>query len=198
MRRSARVVGLICLSVLVIGFAYGYLFYKAESQKPGDQIIPMPGWETPGQTAPGEDILAQNQSPGGEKISPDATLILSRYYVVCGHTITEETAVPADLVNRTLEELTTACRDWEVREFSNKRVMLLKRMSGKCPEHYILREKDGRVAVYYETPVSGIDLKEVTPILIEGLRNEDRERLKKGIPVASKRELAHVLEDLGS
>ena len=198
MKRAAKFIGFICFTVFIIGFAYGYLFYTADDQKQEDQVYPVPGLETPKDIGQGEEIQTDIKNPEGEMISPDAVLVLSRYYAVCGHTTVEETQVPKDMVNLTLEELRTAYKDWEIREFSDKRVMMLKQMPGKCPEHYILREKDGKVAIYYETPVDGIDLKEVTSIPVENLRKEDRANLTRGIKAASKRELAQVLEDLGS
>ena len=61
---------------------------------------------------------------------------------------------------------------------------------------YLLGELDGSVAVFdagdMKTPLR------VTGIEMDSLRRRDREMIAAGLPVATKEELAQLLEDLGS
>ena len=61
---------------------------------------------------------------------------------------------------------------------------------------YRLAELDGRVAVY--TAGEAGALARLTPIRVRLLPSEDRLRLREGIPARDGRELAILLEDLGS
>ena len=61
---------------------------------------------------------------------------------------------------------------------------------------YLLGEMDGNVAVY-DGDGSAPPLR-VTGIEMDSLRRRDRELIAAGLPVASKEELAQLLEDLGS
>ncbi len=61
---------------------------------------------------------------------------------------------------------------------------------------YFLRDRDGFVAVYRRAR----DRKplRITAIELSGLRKADRAMVEEGIPVANRRELLQLLEDLGS
>ena len=61
---------------------------------------------------------------------------------------------------------------------------------------YRLAELDGRVAVYAAGDAGA--LTRLTPIRVRLLPAEDRLRLREGIPARDGRELAMLLEDLGS
>ena len=67
---------------------------------------------------------------------------------------------------------------------------------GASGSAYLLGETNGSVAVFdagdLKTPLR------VTGIEVGSLRRRDRELIAAGLPVASKEELAQLLEDLGS
>ena len=63
-------------------------------------------------------------------------------------------------------------------------------------EAYRLAERDGVVAVF--SPAGAAEPREITDIRVELLPSADRERLRSGIPAGDPRELAMLLEDLGS
>lgn len=66
----------------------------------------------------------------------------------------------------------------------------------KAAGRYVLGEYGGRVAVY--CPAEGSAPRRVTDIPVELLPRPDREQLRDGIAVGDGRELAMLLEDLGS
>ncbi len=200
------------LSLLIILLAMVVYFsldlYWRENQSKSDSGTPQTKnvTDSRSQTGPDTDNAPEPQSDtkveGGRAedkiIGPDAVIITEKRYTVCGHVIKKHTSVPEDMVNLTEYQLQKAYKDWTLKEFSPNQVVIYQEVHSKCPDHFVLIDKDGLVAIYYQTPVDGVSLKEVTPISVKSLRSQDRNRLKSGIKVESKKELAQVLEDLGS
>lgn len=140
----------------------------------------------------------QGSRPEGNVISPGAKIIMGKRYLKCGHIIKNQINASVNVVNLNEEQLKLAYKGWSIQKFSPLEVIIYQDVNTKCPYHYILKEKDGYVAVYYQNPINGITLKEVTPILISNLRAVDQEKLKTGIRIDSQQDLAQRLEDLGS
>ncbi|MCI9286692.1 MAG: hypothetical protein HFJ57_01680 [Clostridia bacterium] len=130
-----------------------------------------------------------------EKISPNATLILKKTYKECGHSIKDYAAIPEELVNLTKEELEEQYKDWKVEKFTPLDITLTKEIEGKCNEHYILKLKDGVIAIYEEKEDESEVLKEMTGISTEYLTENDKMELEKGIKVYGKEELNSMIED---
>ena len=140
----------------------------------------------------------EGSRPESSVISPGARISMEKRYLNCGHAITNQIDAPANIVNLTEQQLKLAYAGWGIKKFTPLEIVISQDINSKCPYHYILKEKDGYVAVYYQTSINGISLKEVTPILVSNLRSEDQEKLKTGIKIESQQNLAQRLEDLGS
>ncbi len=130
-----------------------------------------------------------------EKISPNATLILKRKYKECGHIIKEYKKITDELVNLTKKELIEKENDWEIEKFSKMEVILLKETEGVCNEHYVLKEKDGVIAVYKIENEDKEVLEELTGIVTEYLTESDKMEIEEGITVYGKEELNSILEN---
>lgn len=130
-----------------------------------------------------------------EKISPNATLILKRKYKECGHIIKEYKKITDELVNLTKKELIEKENDWEIEKFSKMEVILLKETEGVCNEHYVLKEKDGVIAVYKIENEDKEVLEELTGIVTEYLTESDKMEIEQGITVYGKEELNSILEN---
>ncbi|MCI8353269.1 MAG: hypothetical protein HFJ58_06850 [Clostridia bacterium] len=139
--------------------------------------------------------ITVNTGTNEEKISPNATLILKRKYKECGHIIKEYKRITDDLVNLTEKELIEKSKEWEIEEFSNMEVVLIKEVEGVCNEHYVLREKDGVIAVYKIDKDTKEELEELTGISIEYLTENDKMEIQQGIMVYGKEELNSILEN---
>ena len=130
-----------------------------------------------------------------EKISPNAALILKREYKTCGHTTTTYQDIPEELVNLTQEQLEEKYPDWKVEQFLDTQVVLLKEEEGSCNEHYMVRQKDGRVAIY-EVLEDGTEKEyEITDISTEYLTQTDKINIENGIEVNGKQNLNQLIED---
>lgn len=130
-----------------------------------------------------------------EKISPNATLILKKHYLGCDHTIKEYAQMPEECVNLTQHELEGKYDEWKIEKFNPLDVTLIKDVNGFCNQHYILKEKDGVIAVYKIKENGEEELEETTGIAIEYLTKKDKEEIKQGIKVYGNEELNSLIED---
>ncbi len=189
---------LLTLTVIVIflvSFICGYYIYKESS-----------GEELPKQviTEISEAAVRNNVntfSPSlltstiDEKVSPNATLVIKKYYKECGHTTKDYAEIPAELVNMNEDEVKNNLSDWEIKGFSPDEIVIYKEVAGICNEHYMLREKDGNVAIYVLDAEENETLSEITEISTEYLTEQDLQELKEGIRAIGKEELNSLLED---
>lgn len=140
------------------------------------------------------NTLVEETSSEGEKISPNCSIVFRRHYNDCGHTIEQYSSVPTELVNKTEEDLQQQYEGWTIEEFSRNQIILYREFDSECGEHYILREKDGKVVVYLKTGDTE-ELVEETDIATEFLTETDRIELQNGIEANGRVELNQLIED---
>lgn len=140
------------------------------------------------------NTLVEETSSEGEKISPNCSIIFRRHYNDCEHTIEQYASVPTELVNKTEEDLQKQYEGWTVEEFSRNQIVLYREFDSECGEHYVLREKDGKVVVYLKTGDTE-ELVEETDIATEFLTETDRIELQNGIEANGRVELNQLIED---
>ena len=130
-----------------------------------------------------------------EKISPNCLFILKKYYKKCNHTINEYIEIPEEIINKTEDELKEEYEGWKIEKFSSNEVILYKEYEGDCGEHYILKEKDGKIVIYRETETGEQEEYEETQISTEYLTETDKINISKGIRVYGKEALNQIIED---
>ena len=140
------------------------------------------------------NTLVEETSSEGEKISPNCSIIFRRHYNDCGHTIEQYSSIPTELVNKTEEDLREQYQGWTVEKFSRNQIILFREFDSECGEHYILREKDGKVVVYLKTGDTE-ELVEETDIATEFLTETDKIELQNGIEANGRVELNQLIED---
>ena len=172
----------ILFAVIILGITAGtYLFVSNEKQKDKNELN-----------------MANNSietNSNEEKISPNCLVTLKRYYDKCGHTTKEYIDIQEDLVNKTQKELEEKYPNWKVEKFSSGEIVLYIEYTGICDEHYVLREKDGKIVIYKIDENGQEKLYETTEIAIDYLTDEDKENIKNGIKVNGKEELNQLIED---
>lgn len=132
------------------------------------------------------------------KLSPYAKMKIEKKFTKCGHSSIEIIDIPDELINMTEREIMAKYENWEVRSFSSKEVYLYREIVANCDDHFVLKEKDGFLAVYNNVNDITFNLKEVTDIDISSLPSGDIENLKKGIYVYGQDELSSLIEDFNS
>ena len=140
------------------------------------------------------NTLVEETSSEGEKISPNCSIIFRRHYNDCGHTIEQYSSIPTELVNKTEEDLQEQYEGWTVETFSRNQIILYREFDSECGEHYVLREKEGKVVVYLKTGDTE-ELVEETDIATEFLTETDRIELQNGIEANGRVELNQIIED---
>lgn len=129
------------------------------------------------------------------KLSPNAMITEKIYYKDCDHLIRKEKDVPEDLVNATEDKIKEKYAGWKVEKFSANDVVVYKELNGFCEEHFVIKEKDGVIAIYTENSQGVIEWKEDTDIVTKYLPDEDLENLKVGVKVQGLKNLYNYLED---
>lgn len=130
-----------------------------------------------------------------EKISPNCFITFKVKYKKCGHVTSNCEKVKDTLVNKTKEELQKKYSDWNVEEYSDNNIVLSKNDEGYCGEHYLVQDKDGRVAIYKILEDGTKQNYEQTEISTEYLSDSDKIQIKEGIRVNGKQNLNQLIED---
>lgn len=183
----------ICIIILLgISMAIGYYIFKTEIADEKD-IAKTTQEENKVQNE--RDFSIEQVNTQEEKVTPNTQFVLQKHYKTCGHTTINYVEIPSDIVNMTKEEIQKEYKDWKVKEFSKEEVILQKEEEGTCEEHYVLREKDGYIAIYWVNNQGKENLKEITGIAVEYLTENDLLEINEGIFVYGLQELNSKIED---
>lgn len=140
----------------------------------------------------GEDTITTNTEE--EKISPNCKLTLIKYYKDCKDKINDYINVPQELVNCTEKQLQGKYSGWEIKEFSSNQITLYKEFDGECGEHYILKDKDGKIFIYKINKNEKLEEYEKTDIATDYLPEKDMKAIKEGLKVNGKEKLNELIE----
>lgn len=130
-----------------------------------------------------------------EKTSPNCIITLKVYYEKCKHLIETRKNIEEAEVNLTEEELKQKFTEWEIQKFTPNEMVLYKENNDFCNEHFLLKEKDGYIAIYKLDENDNSKSFQPTEISTDYLAEEDLERIKNGIKVYTQKELNKTLED---
>lgn len=142
-----------------------------------------------------EEIEIEETNSNEEKTSPNCKLTMKRYYNECGHSIEEYTDLNNELVNKTKDEIQQVYSAWTIDKFSNDEIIISRSFDSQCGEHYIVREKDRKVAVYLISGDGTETELQDTEISTEFLTEADKIELQDGIRANGKQELNQVIEN---
>ncbi len=142
-----------------------------------------------------EEIEIEETNSNEEKTSPNCKLTMKRYYNECGHSIEEYTDLNNELVNKTKDEIQQVYSAWTIDKFSNDEIIISRSFDSQCGEHYIVRDKDGKVAVYLLSGDGTETELQETEISTEFLTEADKLELQNGISANGRQELNQVIEN---
>lgn len=188
-------VGIMLAFTLIISFLIGYYIYKINRLESNFSVLAIEDECTQYAKEYELGLLSNTVNGAEDKISPNAQITKKIYYKDCGHTINKYETVENDVVNLNRQELQEKYQDWKIEEFSDKQIIMSKEEEDSCNEHYMLREKDGNIAIYIINDDGEEKLKETTTISMEYLTETDTIKLKAGIRVNGMEELNSALED---
>lgn len=190
----------IILIGIILGFLTGLYLYKIKQIDTQEQSIKIAETIEDECTQFAElndrgelDLISTNN--GEDKTSPNCVLTIKIYYNSCGHLIENKENIKETEVNMTEEELKEKFSEWEVQKFTPTEIVLYKEVDEFCDEHYLLKEKDGYIAIFKLDENNNQTFLELTDISIEYLTEEDLEKIQSGITIYTKKELNKTIED---
>jgi hypothetical protein len=178
MKRLLELLGVVSIGAVITlcGMLAGYRIYNRATQLP-------------------QVYATENFAENAPIAVGDNTVVKYIYtYTEDNEEVFFEEKAPAYLIGLTAEEIKTAMPGYEICDFTENRLVLKKEIDGRSNAHYSIGEKDGYVAVFFD---SGI-LKEKTATPIEGLDPEIKAKISKGIQIDGIENLARCLEDIES
>lgn len=141
-----------------------------------------------------KEVISENE----EKISPYAKITIEKYHKQCKHSTLQIYDVPKELVNLTKEELQKRYESWEIKKFTSKDIHIYREINANCSSHFVLKEKDGYLAVYKIVSDKINELNMITDIEFASMKEEDQNAIAAGINVYGKEELTSIIEDFSS
>ena len=179
--------------IIAIGFVVGSYLYRIESNK--KQALER-NTEKTLQNNTNEIRNTIVTSTAEEKVSPLATLTIKKLYTKCNHILEKSEQIPVELANLNQDEFQKEYNEWEIQRFTNTEITLYKEVPGYCGEHYSLKNLNGFIAIYeLDENDTQTKLVKVTEIPIEYLTKQDKDNIKNGMKVYTKKELNKTLED---
>ena len=185
------IIFLICTVLFIISFGYGYYFIdKRVSEKPNTD----------------NDLVASDDEKGDleiikeeERISPNTFIETQTKYTECGHTITNVSQAQDEFINMIESEFREYMKDnypnTKIVSFSAKKIVLQEVKNYLCPNHYVVGEYQGNIAIFkIDENGERVLEKLFNDYPISLLNDVDQEKLKKGIVVDNEEELSNVLE----
>lgn len=198
MNMNKIIISLISVIVIIIAIIIGEIIYEPNSTQ-APNIVEKVAEEKIEDDCTEEYVEMQNgmveANSQEEKISPNAEITLTKYYKNCGHTTNDYSKVSEELVNITQNKLQEKYPDWTIKKFSDTQIVLEKEEDGNCGEHYIVREKDGKVTIYEILEDKSEKEYEETEISTEYLTETDKANIENGIYVNGKKNLNQLIED---
>lgn len=129
------------------------------------------------------------------KVSPNAKLIIKKYYKECGHNTEEIKNVTNDMVNKNKKEVELLYPDYNIEKFLNNEIVLKKEEEGQCDEHYIIRDENNNIVIYKVLNDGAEEVYQNTGISTEYLPETDRINLKSGVKIFGIENLNSIIED---
>lgn len=129
------------------------------------------------------------------KVSPNAKLVIKKYYNECGHTTEEVREVTNDMVNKTQKEVEELSPDYKIESFDNNKIVLLKEEEGQCDEHYIVKDENSNIVIYKLLADGTEEIYQNTGISTEYLPETDKISLRDGIKIFGRENLNSLIED---
>lgn len=185
---------LVSLILFLTSFILGYQLMKSQLE-PNTHIAEINPEKNNNEDYSDLEILKEDK-----RISPN-TLIEERiHYTACNHIITKTKKVEDEFVNMTKREFEEYMENNYINKriisFSINKIALGVNKNHLCENHYVIGEKDGKIAIFKIDENGERVLNSVFddyPISL--LMEIDQKKIIKGIVVDSEEELSNVLEN---
>jgi hypothetical protein len=157
--------------------------------------------ETPQSPEENQDFNTE-ETINDNLVTEETKLVFKTYYEKSRDTLTKEEKVPVVLIGEPLKNLqeyvASNYAGWSIRGISKDFIELYRVRETLSPNHYIVKEKNGFIAIFQMDDSGNAVLIDQTEIPIFGLGEIDQKKLKEGIPVKNLENVNQILEDYSS
>ncbi len=213
-RRSNGKIIVGCFILLLSGFLYGFFSNGGEEQnKPNNnEIAQLPSipieenknneMDKPDNEVEDEEDDVSPVLQNDDIVTNNTKLIFKTYYEKTRDTLIKEKDVPTMMVGTSLEDFESYLEKnyygWNIREINKDFVELYQVSNQISPNHYVVKEHNGYLAVFYVNEEGDTELFKETEISISFLSNVDQQKLREGIIVKGEEGVNQILEDYSS
>ncbi|MBS4539673.1 hypothetical protein GOQ27_14460 [Clostridium sp. D2Q-11] len=134
----------------------------------------------------------------GKEITEDTIIEYDIFYTKCEHNIRDFQVNKNDYIGmnrKALEDSFDEESNKEVLKFDSNRVVIKQVKDSLCPDHYIVGENEGKVAIYKIDENGDRVLFKTLEQSIQLLGEYDKERLRNGIVVDDLDDIGEVIEN---
>ncbi len=189
------VIVFVCVAVCLVGAIIGYSIITSDKN---ESLAKVEEESNVLVSAVNPLTITQKDDSHVKTILPHTLMVYEYVYKDDGAMEVAEETAPYFMLNMNEEKLKERFEDWEVITFSPEKVVMRKTIDGISDQHYVVSVQDGYITVFYQNPVNGTTLKEVTETPISSLSEDDRYMLEQGVLVSGEEELIRILEDYSS
>lgn len=193
-RRYIFLVFIVCLTMFLISFYYGYRFTGKNINKRPDV---RNEWIFENSIDKSNDLEIVKEDV---RVSPNTIVEKNIYYTQCNHTLKDKSKADGKIINMTEKEykdyMNKNYPSVDIVSFSVENIVLREERNYLCPNHYIIGESDGKIAIFKIGDNGEKILSKVYkdyPLSL--LKEIDQKKLKEGIVIDSEEELSDVLEN---
>ena len=174
--------------VMIISFLFVYNIYRISTEE--ETEVPSVISE--------EEEIKQAAAIEKETIGENTEIIYEYYYMGDGETKSLIQEPSYYMLGMTREEVEENYSAWQLKEFSEEKVILRKNLAQSSRQKYIIGVYKGYVAVFVEENDNKTVLKELTKTPVASLTKEEQYRLELGIGIVGEEALISALEDYSS
>ena len=155
---------ILMLTTLVLFFGAAYITTLKFDEQKKENIIAdkLEAQDNEVEIIQNEPVLSANAEE--TKTTPNTELVLKKIYKDCGHSKTESSTLPEEMVNLNREELADKYNTWEIEKFAKEEVILSKEVASFCGEHFLVIEENSIVSIYNLDEAGNRTLKETSEI----------------------------------
>lgn len=157
------------------------------------------GYQTMQSKDQNDKEIVGRKVPAIEVTTKDTLLVFEKYYISCSDKITEERNAEGYEIGLSSQDIRLKFPEWDIYEFSSEKVVLTKEIRDYCPNHFILKDRDG-IVVIYMPPEDGDEYKdfEETQVFTDVLPPDVQDEIRKGLVLDSLEDVEHIMENLES
>jgi len=190
---------LLVLTMMVGGYALGIYIGQHRLEENLKNNNEDQGFETMQATKQDDREIVGKGFSVADIINENTLLIFETNYTACNDKRVEERKANEDEIGLNRQELESNFPEWDVYEFSSSKVILTKELDDYCPNHFILKDKDGMIVIYMPSKGENESRSiQNTQIPINKLPPDFQDEIRKGLVIDSLQEIEYFLESLES